>query len=1019
MPTKLPTKATHKVRRGETLSAIATRYYGLASYWVFIYEANKAAIGKDPHKLETGVELQIPEVPAQPAPPPGSRNDHLVRIDIAKLEGRKLLQQPAIMLNGVSDSAAKALAEELKIVSIFDLAVARIFNGARDLAEASGVLAKEYSKYNFVPGDLIRGDPTRIHDLAALLRADIEELNFHNQDDAANRTTAKRLRDALSVRSVRDLALWPPFLAARQILEGTFNPYQLADDDPEAPSDLLPKTGNFATERVYYTNFVITDMDSGDEKEDLGEAGPVDLMSGPLDEGGFRQPAVGAMILTEQAWYAQGVTLGQLLHSLSLAPGESTKIAVVDWTRRTAARSEQATSQIEQLSQITDQARSISEITNALARETQHGSSLSSSMSGSTQAGVSGGFLGLFGGSAGGSTSSGIATSATRSSGSRRIAAKTAQNIQASTQQHATSARSRRAAIVQETFEAEHEATTTRVVTNYNHMHALSLQYYEVVQVYRVKTRPVDYERVLYIPMQPFNFNDPRVITRHRQVLAMVAPDKQHRDEILAWTPPVSHSRMKAENARTVARGLPEGWEPLHDAAVDIDKFPSWIWDQATGGRLERIEYRCHGAGELAAIHIEPRYGDEAIRKPIGEEEAQVGEVEFAHLTLDSISRIELVFPEAADKRGNVTLVYHLRFDEAGRPGAILRQYVTAPPTNGEAGAVRRPVASITTAATAGSSLIDHLNENALHYSQAIWLTADPLALSRVLAGYRYEGRSCVAALDLRPVVMTGNYLGFLWHFEDEAEREAWLEDKGFTESESNGVEAMVPLPSGGVFAEAVLGRFNAAEKLDLSRFWNWQDSPIPILPPDIKPVETGSRARDPNLKIDGLEAQAVHITQPPGLPDPSGLQATLQSLTASNIFRDMSGIAATSSLAQTGLQAASKGAGDASKDAVEAYKTAAEHHRAMTKMAMEAGAQLLPLVAGPAGAAGLAGSSLSKAGAVMNMAQKLDAGADGGGGSGAGAGSSGDGGGQTLAAFRSLIGRLAGLAGKGAGAAK
>ena len=41
------------------------------------------------------------------------------------------------------------------------------------------------------------------------------------------------------------------------------------------------------------------------------------------------------------------------------------------------------------------------------------------------------------------------------------------------------------------------------------------------------------------------------------------------------------------------------------------------------------------------------------------------------------------------------------------------------------------------------------------------------------------------------------------------------------------------------------------------------------------------------------------------------------------------------------------------------------------------------------------------------------------GGGSGAGAGSSGDGGGQTLAAFRSLIGRLAGLAGKGAGAAK
>ena len=33
--------------------------------------------------------------------------------------------------------------------------------------------------------------------------------------------------------------------------------------------------------------------------------------------------------------------------------------------------------------------------------------------------------------------------------------------------------------------------------------------------------------------------------------------------------------------------------------------------------------------------------------------------------------------------------------------------------------------------------------------------------------------------------------------------------------------EEIIPLPSGGVFAEAVLGRYNAAEKLDLTRFWN------------------------------------------------------------------------------------------------------------------------------------------------------------------------------------------------------
>lgn len=221
-----------------------------------------------------------------------------------------------------------------------------------------------------MPGDLIVGDPRGISGLDALLRADIEELNFGTGDFERNQATAKRLREALAVRTVRDLALWPPFRAARQILAGTFNPLEVRSDDPEAPADLVPTTGNFATERVYYTSAVLTEVEGEEDDEDLGEAGPLNLMQVQPDAAGFTVPATGALITTEQAWYAQGVTLGQLLHSLTLAPGESTKIAVVDWTRRAYGRSSEDVSQIEQLSQITDQARSISEITSALAQET-------------------------------------------------------------------------------------------------------------------------------------------------------------------------------------------------------------------------------------------------------------------------------------------------------------------------------------------------------------------------------------------------------------------------------------------------------------------------------------------------------------------------------------------------------------------------------------------------------------------------------------------------------------------------
>ena len=46
-----------------------------------------------------------------------------------------------------------------------------------------------------------------------------------------------------------------------------------------------------------------------------------------------------------------------------------------------------------------------------------------------------------------------------------------------------------------------------------------------------------------------------------------------------------------------------------------------------------------------------------------------------------------------------------------------------------------------------------------------------------------------------------------------------------------------MPIQTGGVFAEAVLDRANAAEKLDITRFCNWQDSPIPLSLTDIAPV--------------------------------------------------------------------------------------------------------------------------------------------------------------------------------------
>ncbi|GJQ60874.1 MAG: LysM peptidoglycan-binding domain-containing protein [Candidatus Scalindua sp. AMX11] len=54
-------KIIHKISSNENLSKISTKYYGNATKWVQIYEANKNII-TDPDSLTVGQELLIPDI---------------------------------------------------------------------------------------------------------------------------------------------------------------------------------------------------------------------------------------------------------------------------------------------------------------------------------------------------------------------------------------------------------------------------------------------------------------------------------------------------------------------------------------------------------------------------------------------------------------------------------------------------------------------------------------------------------------------------------------------------------------------------------------------------------------------------------------------------------------------------------------------------------------------------------------------------------------------------------------------
>ena len=54
--------------------------------------------------------------------------------------------------------------------------------------------------------------------------------------------------------------------------------------------------------------------------------------------------------------------------------------------------------------------------------------------------------------------------------------------------------------------QVEEENILTRNVTNYNHSHALTIQYYEVIQKYQISTSIASIEYILWIQFHPLNF---------------------------------------------------------------------------------------------------------------------------------------------------------------------------------------------------------------------------------------------------------------------------------------------------------------------------------------------------------------------------------------------------------------------------------------------------------------------------------------------------------------------------------
>jgi hypothetical protein len=475
-----------------------------------------------------------------------------------------------------------------------------------------------------------------------------------------------------------------------------------------------------------------------------------------------------------------------------------------------------------------------------------------------------------------------------------------AQNILNRTQQHATSSRTRRASIVREVTQQEQETISTRVITNYNHMHALTIQYFEVVQMYRVAVQLVKCQRCLFIPLALIDFSDERTIERFRHILfqqtltehaqqlllnsfsfVQLLPSLQQKHEVL-------QNQDKAQHINSLRK-----WALTNNQKAGLwlgDGLGQWqlpvsaeLYTMTVSG-MEEIFIELEGEQDPIRLdenamaefksstvlnNLRPAAGTikRIFGKPISDPEIKFG-----------VILLDFCFPSSDNTYQRKFAIENYFVLPNGRNRSISLLQFQQPSTQQE--------------------LTLHLMENQLYYSQQIWMNIDPQLLLMMLAHYTYRGKQVIEYIDPTPVAVAGNCLGFRWHWAEDnnsdQKDESWA---GWKEANVNMDlvhETYIPLPTGGVFTEAVLGRANSAEKLDLTRFWNWQDSPIPIQAPEISPISSGSRATTDELRPGNLDSPIVQISNPSPLPDPTGLASTLNALVSANMFRDMSGLAQT-----------------------------------------------------------------------------------------------------------------------------
>lgn len=254
--------------------------------------------------------------------------------------------------------------------------------------------------------------------------------------------------------------------------------------------------------------------------------------------------AHGHLLEFRQVWRADGYSMGDLLYSLPLAPGQKKQIVIYDWTRKESASRSESLAMEEQLDNELSRDRDINEIVDSVINESVEGSSHVTGKGHSGGFGIGAGgqasgkswnaILGISGGYS--RTKSDMSSEASQQS-SRDVSASSMQQIHDQTKQSASAVRNQRSTVVTTATQGETMNITTEVIANHNHCHAITMQYFEVLRHFALHTELADVQECLFIPLDVSAFDDKKVL-RWEHLLRRGVPRGLQRgfDAVRRWT---------------------------------------------------------------------------------------------------------------------------------------------------------------------------------------------------------------------------------------------------------------------------------------------------------------------------------------------------------------------------------------------------------------------------------------------------------------------------------------------------